>query len=131
MVIFLRLSFPSFTGCCLTCSTKDCLGQAGQVLDKVVVLVENKINHLMLTHPLPPQRFFHLKFLSLMAPLMFFKNQGGFFSPEYMVFLHSQNIFYVHSSCHCLFVLKIILRSAETLSHFLNQILGLLRFHSS
>jgi len=124
MVVFLRLYFPGFTGCCLICSTMECLGQAGQVLDKVVVFTENKINHLM-------QRVLHLKFPSLMPPLSFVKNQLGFFSQEYMVFVHSQNVCCVHSNCHCLFVLKAILRSAETLSHILNPVLGLLSFHSS
>lgn len=43
--------FPTFMGYYLTCSTTDCLCQTRQVLDKAVVLAENKRNHLTLMHP--------------------------------------------------------------------------------
>lgn len=102
--MFLRLSFPPFTGYCLTCSTTDRCGQVGQVLDEVVVLVENKINHLMLMHPLLPQRVFNLKFLSLVAPLMFFKYQFGFFPQNtWYYYIHRTYFMSILTVIACLF----------------------------
>lgn len=98
MVVLLRLAFPPLY---LTCSTMGCLGQVGQVLDKAVVLVENKINYLMLMHPLPPE--FFISDSSHWCHLWCFSKIRGFFPPEYLVFLHSQNMLHVHSVIACLF----------------------------